>query len=107
VTAAAVETDGLATGMLAPTTGTIEVLGGRPAAGPTQLAKVGYVAQRAPVYAGPSVVDHLSLGACLNPRLDADLARNRIGRLDLSLRQKAGTLSGGQSAQLGCRRAGP
>jgi ABC-2 type transport system ATP-binding protein len=32
----------LATGMLAPTTGTIEVLGGRPAAGPAQLAGAGY-----------------------------------------------------------------
>jgi ABC-2 type transport system ATP-binding protein len=34
----------LATGMLAPTTGTIEVLGGRPAVGPAQLAQVGYLA---------------------------------------------------------------
>jgi ABC-2 type transport system ATP-binding protein len=32
---------GLAIGMLAPTTGTIEVLGGRPAAGPGQLAGSG------------------------------------------------------------------
>jgi ABC-2 type transport system ATP-binding protein len=34
----------LATGMVAPTTGTIEVLGGRPAADPAQLARVGYLA---------------------------------------------------------------
>ena len=52
----------LATGMLAPTTGTIEVLGGRPAAGPAQLARVGYLAQDAPLYAGLSVADHLRLG---------------------------------------------
>jgi ABC-2 type transport system ATP-binding protein len=90
----------LATGMLAPTTGTIEVLGGRPAAGPAQLARVGYLAQNAPVYAGLSVADHLRLGARLNPRWDAGLARDRIGRLDLDPRQKAGTLSGGQRAQL-------
>jgi ABC-2 type transport system ATP-binding protein len=56
----------LATGMLAPTTGTIEVLGGRPA-GPAQLARVGYLAQDAPVYAGLSVANHLRLGAHLNP----------------------------------------
>ena len=31
----------LATGMLAPTTGTVEVLGGRPIGGPGQLARVG------------------------------------------------------------------
>src|SRR6266568_4013957 len=41
----------LATGMLAPNAGTIEVLGGRPGAGPAQLARVGYLAQDAPVYA--------------------------------------------------------
>jgi ABC-2 type transport system ATP-binding protein len=90
----------LATGMLAPTTGTIEVLGGRPAAGPAQLARVGYLAQDAPVYAGLSVANHLRLGAHLNPGWDAGLARDRIGRLDLDPSQKAGTLSGGQRAQL-------
>ena len=90
----------LATGMLAPTAGTIEVLGGRPAAGPAQLARVGYLAQDAPVYAGLSVADHLKLGAHLNPGWDAALARGRIERLDLDPGQKAGTLSGGQRAQL-------
>jgi ABC-2 type transport system ATP-binding protein len=90
----------LATGMLAPTAGTIEVLGGRPAGGPAQLARVGYLAQNAPVYAGLSVSEHLRLGAHLNPAWDAGLARGRIERLDLDLRQKAGTLSGGQRAQL-------
>src|SRR6266542_5377617 len=67
----------LATGMLAPTTGTIEVLGNRPAAGPAQLARVGYLAQDAPLYAGLSVADHLRLGAHLNPGWDAELARRR------------------------------
>jgi ABC-2 type transport system ATP-binding protein len=90
----------LATGMLAPTTGTIEVLGGRPAAGPAQLARVGYLAQDAPVYAGLPVADHLKLGAHLNPGWDAELARARIKRLDLDPGQKAGALSGGQRAQL-------
>jgi len=90
----------LATGMLAPTTGTIEVLGGRPAAGPAQLAKVGYLAQDAPVYAGLSVADHLRLGMHLNPGWDAEMARRRIGQLDLDPGQKAGSLSGGQRAQL-------
>ena len=90
----------LATGMLAPTTGTIEVLGGRPAAGPAQLAKVGYLVQDAPVYPGLSVADHLKLGARLNPGWDDPLARHRIGQLDLDPRRKAGKLSGGQRAQL-------
>jgi ABC-2 type transport system ATP-binding protein len=90
----------LATGMLAPTTGTIEVLGGRPAAGPPQLARVGYLAQDAPVYAGLPVGDHLKLGKHLNPGWDAALAGARIKRLDLDPGQKAGTLSGGQRSQL-------
>jgi ABC-2 type transport system ATP-binding protein len=86
--------------MLAPSAGTIEVLGGRPAAGPAQLARVGYLSQDAPLYAGLPVADHLRLGAHLNPGWDADLARHRVERLDLDPRQKAGTLSGGQRAQL-------
>jgi ABC-2 type transport system ATP-binding protein len=90
----------LAAGMLTPTAGTIEVCGGRPAAGAAQLAKVGYVAQDTPVYAGLSVADHLRLGARLNPHWDADLARQRIAALGLDPAQHAGRLSGGQRAQL-------
>ena len=90
----------IACGMLAPTTGRIEVLGEQPAAGPAQLARVGYVAQDTPTYASLSVADHLKLGAKLNPRWDAKLARARIEQLDLEPKQKAGKLSGGQRAQL-------
>jgi len=90
----------LAVGLLVPTSGTIEVLGGKPASGPAQLAKVGFVAQDAPVYAGFSVADHLRLGAHLNPGWDAALARDRIEQLGLDPRQRAGKLSGGQRAQL-------
>jgi ABC-2 type transport system ATP-binding protein len=90
----------LAVGMLTPTSGTIEVLGGRPAAGPAQLAKVGFVAQDTPTYAGLSVEDHLRFGARLNPGWDDALARSRIERLGLDLTQRAGKLSGGQRAQL-------
>ena len=90
----------LATGMIAPTTGTIAVAGGRPAITPSQLARVGFVAQDAPVYAGFSVADHLELGARLNPGWDKRLARARIAKLGLDPAQKAGKLSGGQRAQL-------
>jgi ABC-2 type transport system ATP-binding protein len=90
----------LATGLLAPTSGSIEVLGGQPASSPAQLAKVGFVAQDAPIYAGLSVADHLKLGARLNPGWDAELAHGRIERLGLDPAQKAGKLSGGQRAQV-------
>ncbi len=90
----------LATGLIAPTCGTIEVLGERPAAGPAQLARVGFVAQDTPVYARMRVADHLRLGAWLNPGWDDELARHRIGQLGLNPRQRAGSLSGGERAQL-------
>jgi ABC-2 type transport system ATP-binding protein len=90
----------LAVGLLAPTSGTIEVCGGRPAADAAQLAKVGFVAQDTPTYPGLSIADHLRLGARLNPRWDDAVARSRIERLGLDPAQKAGRLSGGQRAQL-------
>ncbi|MFZ3496929.1 ABC transporter ATP-binding protein [Streptomyces sp. 5.8] len=90
----------LACGLIGPTSGSIEVLGGRPASGPGQLAKVGFVAQDTPTYAGLSIADHLTLGARLNPGWDAQLADERIRRLGLDPAQKAGKLSGGQRAQV-------
>jgi ABC-2 type transport system ATP-binding protein len=90
----------ISSGMLEPTTGTIEVCGGLPGSGPEQLAKVGYVAQNTPVYAHLSIEDHLRLGAHLNPNWDTALATRRIERLGLDPKQHAGKLSGGQRAQL-------
>jgi ABC-2 type transport system ATP-binding protein len=90
----------LATGLLRPTAGAVEVLGAPPAASPAQLARVGFVAQDTPTYAGLSVADHLRLGRHLNPGWDAGLARDRIERLGLDPGQRAGKLSGGQRAQL-------
>ncbi|HTJ33788.1 MAG TPA: ABC transporter ATP-binding protein [Dactylosporangium sp.] len=91
---------GLACGLIAPSGGRIEVLGRQPAASAAQLARVGFVAQDAPVYSGLSVADHLRLGARLNPGWDAGLAQRRVERLGLDPAQKAGRLSGGQRAQL-------
>lgn len=90
----------LAVGLLAPTSGTIEVLGGKPADGPAQLGRVGFVAQDTPTYAGLSIEDHLHLGSWTNPTWDHDLAEQRIERLGLDPNWKAGKLSGGQRAQL-------
>jgi ABC-2 type transport system ATP-binding protein len=90
----------LTAGMLTPTQGTVTVLGQRPAAGPAQLARVGFVAQDTPVYSRMTVAEHLRLGAWLNPGWDDDLARQRISQLNLNPKQRAGSLSGGQRAQL-------
>jgi ABC-2 type transport system ATP-binding protein len=90
----------LAAGLLDPTSGEIRVLGERPAGTPAQLARVGFVAQDAPVYSGLSVAGHLRMGGWLNPGWDSELAERRTSRLGLDLRQRAGSLSGGQRAQL-------
>jgi ABC-2 type transport system ATP-binding protein len=90
----------LATGLLTPTRGTISVLGEPPAESPAQLARVGFVAQDTPVYARMRVADHLRMGAWLNPGWDDELAQRRIGQLGLDPKQRAGSLSGGQRAQL-------
>jgi ABC-2 type transport system ATP-binding protein len=90
----------LAVGLLTPTSGSISVLGGRPGDGPAQLEKVGFVAQDTPAYAGLSIANHLRMGSYLNPKWDSGLAQGRIDQLGLDPRQKAGSLSGGQRAQL-------
>jgi ABC-2 type transport system ATP-binding protein len=90
----------LAVGLLAPTAGAISVLGGRPGDGPDQLGRIGFVAQDTPTYARLSVSKHLRMGALLNPHWDDELAAHRIETLDIDLRQRAGSLSGGQRAQL-------
>jgi ABC-2 type transport system ATP-binding protein len=90
----------LAVGQLTPTAGSLEVLGHRPASSPEQLSRVSFVAQDTPTYAGLSIAEHLRLGAGLNPGWDANLAQERISRLGLDPKQRAGRLSGGQRAQL-------
>jgi ABC-2 type transport system ATP-binding protein len=90
----------LAVGLSTPTVGSIRVLGGRPADGPSQMARVGFVAQDTPVYQRLSVGNHLRAGAWLNPSWDGEWARQRIEQLGLDPGQRAGSLSGGQRAQL-------
>ncbi|MES9604733.1 ATP-binding cassette domain-containing protein [Actinomadura sp. NPDC000929] len=90
----------LACGLLEPTSGSLRVLGSRPAASAAHLARVGFVAQNTPVYPSFSVADHLRMGARLNPSWDQGLAERRIGQVGLNPKQKAGRLSGGQRAQL-------
>jgi ABC-2 type transport system ATP-binding protein len=90
----------LTCGLIKPTAGSLHVLGARPAASASHLARVGFVAQDTPVYGSLSVADHLRLGARLNPSWDRGLAERRIARVGLNPDQRAGRLSGGQRAQL-------
>jgi ABC-2 type transport system ATP-binding protein len=90
----------LAVGLLAPDSGTINVLGEVPATSAEQLGHIGFVAQNTPVYENLSIETHLEMGAALNPSWDAQLARRRMHDLALDPSQHAGDLSGGQRAQL-------
>ena len=90
----------LAVGLLQPSAGRVLVLGDRPGAGPAQLARIGFLAQDSPTYARLTVAAHLRMGQQLNPAWDAAYAAGRIDELGIDRRQRAGTLSGGQRAQL-------
>ena len=90
----------MAVGLTDPSAGSIAVLGQEVATTPAQLARVGFVAQDSPLYPSLTVADHLRFGASLNAGWDAALAQARCTRIGLARRQRAGTLSGGQRAQL-------
>ncbi|MEO6317239.1 MAG: ABC transporter ATP-binding protein [Acidimicrobiales bacterium] len=90
----------LAVGLLQPNTGRIDVLGRRPGIDADALTTVGFVAQDAPVYDSLTVADHLQLGRRTNAIWDRQLAQDRVERLGLDRRQRAGRLSGGQRSQL-------
>jgi ABC-2 type transport system ATP-binding protein len=90
----------LVVGLLEPTEGTIIAMGDRPGSGAGVLARVGFLAQDAPVYSSLTVAEHLEVGRRLNPGWDRDLATRRVERLGLNLNQRAGRLSGGQRSQL-------
>jgi ABC-2 type transport system ATP-binding protein len=86
----------LAAGLLAPSAGTIAVLG-KPPGTLAQLRAVGFVAQDTPAYAGLSVAGHLRMGSWLNPGWDDELAGRRIRELGLDPRQRAGRCPAGSA----------
>jgi ABC-2 type transport system ATP-binding protein len=87
-------------GLVRPSGGTASVLEGEPRQDPAFLAEIGFLAQEIPLYRSFTAEDHLRLGAHLNPRWDAALARTRLAELRIPLDQRVGTLSGGQRAQV-------
>jgi len=87
-------------GLLPPTEGEVHLFGAPLGDDPANLARIGFVAQDRPLYRGFTVTEMLHVGAALNPRWDNDLARTRLGRLDIPLGQKVHKLSGGQQSQV-------
>jgi ABC-2 type transport system ATP-binding protein len=87
----------MAAGLLAPTTGTVEVLGAAPE---RRLDRIGFVAQDAPLWPRLRVEDVLEIGRCMNPRFDTGLARSRVAQFEIPTRSHIASLSGGQRAQV-------
>ena len=76
------------------------VLGGTPRQDPAFLAGIGYLAQEIPLYKRFTAQTHIAIGAHLNRRWDAASVRDRLRSLNIPLDRPAGSLSGGQRAQL-------
>jgi len=88
-------------GLLEPTEGELSVFGETshsPMA--ARLARVSYVAQDHPLYRDFSIADMFHLGRSMNPRWDQGLAQARMDALDIPLKRKVKSLSGGQRAQI-------
>jgi ABC-2 type transport system ATP-binding protein len=90
----------LLAGLAWPTAGELAVLGGVPRQDPAFLAGIGFLAQEIPLYRRFTAGDHIGIGARLNRRWDAGYARDRLRSLNIPLDRAAGSLSGGQRAQL-------
>jgi ABC-2 type transport system ATP-binding protein len=90
----------LTAGLLRPTAGVVTVFGLTPNQDVELLPEIGFVAQDVPLYKSFTVRDLLEFGRRTNARWDADFAASRLARIDIDTDQRAGSLSGGQRAQV-------
>jgi ABC-2 type transport system ATP-binding protein len=90
----------LAVGLLAPSHGELRLWGELLRERPGLLADLGFVAQDAPLYPTFRVNDMLTFGRRMNPVWDDGWARERLHALHIPLDQLAGSLSGGERAQV-------
>jgi ABC-2 type transport system ATP-binding protein len=88
----------LATGLLAPSEGTISVLGRDPLRDSGVLAEVGYVAQGAPLYRSFSVAETIEFVRRTNRVWDDRAATDLLTQIEP--RTKVGSLSEGERARL-------
>jgi ABC-2 type transport system ATP-binding protein len=88
----------LAAGLLAPSEGSIAVLGRDPLREPSVLAEVGYVAQGAPLYRSFTVAETTEFARRTNSCWDEELAADVLARI--APRTKIGSLSAGERARL-------
>jgi ABC-2 type transport system ATP-binding protein len=90
----------MAVGLLRPDAGAVRVFGESPYNNTAVLAEIGFVAQDTPLYADFTAAELITMGAKLNRRWDAALARNRLAQLGIPPDKPVGKLSGGQRAQV-------
>jgi ABC-type multidrug transport system ATPase subunit len=91
----------LAAGLRRPSAGEIRVFGRSPVAeAPLIRARVGFMAQDAPLYGGFSVEDMLRFGRKMNARWDQGAAESRLRNLNIPFDRRIGALSGGQRSQV-------
>jgi ABC-type multidrug transport system ATPase subunit len=90
----------MAVGLLRPDAGAVRVFGESPYNNTKSLADIGFVAQDTPLYRDFTAAELVTMGAKLNRRWDAALARNRLAQLGIPPNQQVGKLSGGQRAQV-------
>ncbi len=88
----------VAAGLVTPDSGRIRVVG-QPA-GDATLSRIGYVAQRAPLYPMLTVTETLALGGRLNPRWDTAYAQALCTDAALPARVRVGSLGPGQRTRL-------
>jgi ABC-2 type transport system ATP-binding protein len=90
----------LAVGLLRPDAGTVRVFGQAPYDRTEVLADIGFVAQDTPLYKDFTAAELITMGAKLNRRWDAPLARTRLAAVGIPPDKPVGKLSGGQRAQV-------
>ena len=90
----------LTVGLVAPSAGSVTVLGGLSAGSLAALDGIAFVAQDTPLYKNLSVADMLHLTRNLNRRFDARYVKSRLHDLGIPLQRKTDRLSGGQQSQL-------
>jgi ABC-2 type transport system ATP-binding protein len=90
----------LTVGLAAATEGAVTVLDGLAPGSPAALDGIAFVAQDMPLYKNLSAEDTVHMTRNLNRRFDETYATRRLRELGIPLTRRAGTLSGGQQAQL-------
>jgi ABC-2 type transport system ATP-binding protein len=88
----------LAVALLAPTSGEIATLGVDPVREPGVLARVGYVAQDAPLYRSFTIAETLEFARAMNPRWDRTAVDDLVRELPLD--RRVASLSAGERARL-------